>query len=150
MRRPARSPLRLSPSSKCVRRGGSRGILIVEAIISAVVIAVGLAFITRSFGTQLQALKAIEERAVLANLAQAAWLDVESAVQRGVVPVQSSVGRFAEPFEQYERIYAAVSLGDDGLLATSEVSVTVRRAEGAGPAMTLRAVWPTALVPEFW
>ena len=127
-----------------------RGLLLVEAVICAVVIAVGLSFITRAFSNQLKALRSVQEQARLSDLAQRAWLDAEREVQAGRAPAREPEGAFEAPYEAYAWSFTAAPIEGDDADRVSAVSLTVRRVGEGGSAVTLHALWPSPLVPEAW
>jgi hypothetical protein len=124
--------------------------LLVEAVVSAVAIGVGLAFITRAFSNQLKALQSVQEQAVLSDLAQAVWLDVEREVQAGRQPRREQEGTFQEPYAAYEWSFVAAELEGEENAQVSQVVLAVRRVGPGGSAVVLQALWPTGLVPAAW
>ena len=132
-------------------RRSLRGVLLVEAVLSAVVIAVGLSFITRALGGQLKALQGIEEYAVLAELAQQIMRTHEAQVQDGRVPRGPREGVFHEPYAAYEWTLNAAALDDPDLaVPASRVTLSVRRSDHPSSRFSVQAVWPTSLVPPEW
>ena len=122
-----------------------------EAVLSAVVIAVGLAFITRALGSQLNALQRVEEYAVLAELAQQAMRTHEAQVQAGRPPRGPREGAFHEPYAAYEWTLSAAELDDlDLAVPASRVTLSVFRADRPASRYAVQAVWPTSLVPPEW
>src|SRR3989338_4171041 len=89
-------------SQCCPPRRPERGVLLVEAMLSAVVIAVGLTFITRALGSQLKALQRVEEYAILRNLAQQALRTMEVDLQAGNKPRGPQGGSLVERDQDYE------------------------------------------------
>jgi Tfp pilus assembly protein PilV len=121
-----------------------QGVLLVEAVLSAVVIAVGLTFITRALGGQLNALQRVEEYASLMEAAQQAMRTMEVDVQAGKPPRRLQDGSFTWTL-------SATKLEDpDLLLDVSRVTLSVRRTDLSGPSYSVQAVWPTPLIPADW
>ena len=125
------------PAKRFSPQHPERGVLLVEAVLSAVVIAVGLVFITRALSSQLKALQRVEEYAVLAELAQQAMRTMEVDVQAGKQPRGLQDGGF-----QWALSAAALENPD-----ISRVTLSVHRTDAPGPAYTVQAVWPSSLVP---
>ena len=129
-------------------RRSLRGVLLVEAVLSAVVIAVGLAFITRALGSQLKALQRVEEYAVLTELAQQAMRTMEVDVQAGKLPRGPQDGSFDAPYQTYQWALSAAALdGRDLPFEMSRVMLSVRRADRPSAAYSVQAVWPSSVVP---
>ena len=131
------------------RCSSQRGLLLVEAVLSAVVIGVGLAFISRSLSGQLKALAAVEDYETLSTLARERLTELEDAALRGLPPPSEASGTFDEPYDSYQWEVAAVPVqgvagleDEDSNPLASEVRVTVRRRKGPSPAVQLSAVWP--------
>lgn len=139
----------LRPASRCFpQRHPERGALLVEAVLSAVVIAVGLTFITRALGSQLNALQRVEEYAVLMELGQQAMRMLEVDVQTGKPPRGPHEGSFDEPYQAYQWKRSATELEDPDLpLTVSRVTLSVRRSDHPGATYSVQAVWPSSLVP---
>lgn len=128
-----------------------RGVLLVEAMLSAVVIAVGLTFITRALGSQLKALQRVEEYAILRNLAQQALRTMEVDLQAGNPPRDPhDDGFFGEPYEDYQWKLSTTELKDQDPvppLAVSRVTLSVQRTEPPAATYSVQTVWPESLVP---
>lgn len=135
-----------------VRLASRRGLLLVEAVLSAVVIGVGLAAITRGFASHLRALRSIEESDALLALAQPALQEMEAQQS---VPASGS-GTFQPPYGAYEWTLSATPRnGPDDLKdaadkpLTSDVVLSVRRSDRpSSSAMRLTAVWPSEWVKQ--
>ena len=127
--------------------------LLVEAVISAVAIATGLVFVSRSLSGQLRALKRVEESATLVALAEAKLREVEAACPLQAVPAPPPqlVGNFAEPFEAYEWELTTASMADQRAdeMPLSTVTVAVRRAGTGTAALRLSMPWLTAWTEEW-
>src|SRR3989338_4178480 len=91
----------------------ARGVLIVEALLATVVIAVGLALITRALAGQLKALRLVEDYAMLTDLAREVFADVERSVQEGESPQREPTGEFEAPHAGYRWALSARSVEDD-------------------------------------
>ena len=139
MKRPARS-------------NSTRGLLLLEAVLAAAAIAVGLVFISRGLSGQLRALRTIEERDVLLALAHRRLLELETAreFQRPVPPDRE--GAFAPPDEAFGWTVSAMpreeeDATDDPL---ADVTVTAARLQPPSTAVRLSTVWKADQVPEQW
>jgi len=147
MGRPATSP-------------SQRGLLLVEAGLCAVVIAVGLVFISRGLANQLKALRTVDEYETLLSLAHGKLSELEAQRLAGIPqPPGRPEGSFEMADEtsstsEYQWSVAAVRREDldvdtDGRPLFSNVTLTVRRQddERRSSAVSLFAIWPTAWVP---
>src|SRR3989338_4550956 len=134
------------PANRCFPpRRPERGVLLVEAALSGVVIAVGLTFITRALGSQLKALQRVEEYAVLVELAQQALRTMEVDVQVGKPPRGPQDGSFDEPYQAYQWALSATPLDDLTLpIPASRVTLSVHRTDPPGSSYSVQAVWPTS------
>ena len=123
----------------------SSGLLLVEAVLSAVVIATGLVFITRGLSGQLRALRSIEEQTVVRALAQRTLLELEITRLLDHPAAAEASGRYAAPFEGYGWTMTATPLDESRHTmpptALSDVTVTVQRVEGGSGAARLVSVW---------
>ena len=129
-------------------RRREHGVLLVEAVLSAVVIAVGLAFITRALGGQLKALQRVEEYAVLMEVAQQALRTMEVDLQVGKSPRGPHEGSFGEPYQDYQWKLSTTELEDPDLpLEMSRVTLSVQRADPPSPSYSVQTVCPSSLVP---
>ena len=132
------------------RFSSRRGLLLVEAVLSAVIIAAGLAFISRGLGSQLQALRRVEDYDTLLTLAHNQLLQLERE-QFGGPPHPSSLnGTFPAPYQDYRWAVAATPRqGPDDLIdheerpLTSDVTFTVSRSGTPSAALQLHTVWPS-------
>ena len=128
--------------------GSRQGLLLVEAVLAAVVIAVGLVFISRGLSSQLKAVQTIDEQHTLAALAQDTLLGLESRMAAGEALAPQMEGGFDAPYDSY-RWSATMQPREDqtdarGTILAGDVFVTVRR-EAPRAAITLGAVWPQEL-----
>ncbi|MBI3083390.1 MAG: hypothetical protein HYY90_03405 [Candidatus Omnitrophica bacterium] len=158
--------------SRRARCSSSRGLLLVEAVLSAVVIAVGLVFISQGLSSQLKALRTMEEYDTLLALARRKWLELE-AERLSHLPVaqEARAGSFdAQGTGGFDTGYrwtiAAIrrpqlGMSSGGSPLFSEVTLTIRRAvtpnagaaagnERRSAAVILAAIWPSEWVPEEW
>ena len=154
------------------RCSSSRGLLLVEAVLSAVVIAVGLVFISRGLSSQLTAIRTVEEYDTLLALARRKWLELE-AERLSRLPVAQEArtgscdGQGEEgPDAAYQWTITAIrrpqlGMGSDGAPLFSEVTLTIRRTakprsgapvgnEHRSSAVLLSAIWPSEWVPATW
>ena len=131
---------------------GRRGILLVEAAISAVVIGVGLVLVSRGLATQLRAVERLEAYETLTALADTRLRSLEAERLFGIeAPTQAAEGIFEAPHEAYHwRLHAVPR---DHLGTAPEISEVTLRVWSTGPGspeMSLRALWPRTWVPEAW
>jgi len=157
------------------RRSSPRGLLLVEAVLSAVVIAVGLVFVSRGLANQLKAMETVAAYDRLLTLARRKWLELEAG-QLSVPPMneeqpRGSFGSVEEqgPDSAFQWAITAsrrpkLGLDSRGEPLMSEVTLTVSRLpqaeDGAGgsagdpgrrgPVVIQSAVWPSDWVPEEW
>lgn len=134
-----------------------RGLLLVEAVLAAVVIAVGLLFIERGLGSQLQALRAVTEYGMLTALAHDKWLELEVKWRAGHLQPEDRRGTFQAPAAAYQwRVEMALRhdlLDENQQPLTGDVLMTVQRtnrSEHASPRVRWHAVWPVDHVPPEW
>ena len=131
----------------------SRGLLLVEAVLAAAVIAVGLVLITRGLSGQLQALRSLEDHERLLALAHGKLLELESV--RGL---ERSIGleprgRFPEPdADMAWTVTATPRSVADGEPADqlSDIRLSVTHAEMPSVSTQLSEVWRAEDVPEPW
>ena len=126
--------------------GSRQGLLLVEAVLSAVVIATGLVFISRALGGQLGALRRLEEADATLALARGKLLELESLRAAGVASAARK-GTFDRPAADYgwalETGLRADVTQEDGSPAAAEASVTVTR-DGPPASAVLTALWPSS------
>ena len=138
-----------------VKSSSSRGLLLVEAVLAAVVIATGLVFISRGFSGQLRALRTTEEYDVLRALAAGKLLELEGDRLARAARSTPMDGVFQDPYTDYRWALSAAprqgqaDLKDkDNVPLTSDIALTVTRQRAPSSSVTLRAIWPTAWVPQ--
>ena len=139
MKRPAKS------------RSNTRAFLLLEATLTAVVIAVGLVFISRSLSNSLKALARIQQVDRLLRLAESALSDLEAEVQQfGTLP--SDAGTFEPPDERYRWQIASESvqhpLGDLPTEVFRAVTLTVSPVDRAVPTVRVHTIWPASWLAE--
>jgi len=137
-----------------------QGLLLLEAVLSALVIAVGLVFISRALSQQLRALHDVEQHDALLALAQGTLEELEARVQAKRAPQQIVGVPFAEPYGEAYREYRwtleATRLSadepddDQTVVRLASVALTVQRGDPPTALVTLSAIWPTAMLPEEW
>ena len=133
------------------RLNSARGVLLVEAVLASVIIAVGLSFITRGLGSQVQAFGVMEEYDTLARLAEDVLADLERQARAGQPPAREPEGAFEAPWAAYGWSITADALPEtDPDLRLARVRVRVGQADASGRAHTVTAVWPLDLVPGEW
>ena len=137
-----------------VKRSSPPGFLLVEAVFSAVLIAVGLVFINRGLSGQLQAVRTVEDYETLLSLAQSKLAELESArlFNRAIPP--DANGLFGVPYQNYRWTIRAVPREDlkndaDQPIA-AEVTITVQRAAERSSVVSLSAIWCADWVPPEW
>lgn len=141
--------------------GSRRGLLLVEAVLSAVVIATGLALISRGLGNQLKAIRTVQEYEGLLHVARGKLLTLEAERLSSMAPspapkrgtVQGTDGSGAAVTYRWEMAASPLpGLGGESDSPTfSAVTITVKP-EGAARAsvVTLSAIWQTQWVPQDW
>ena len=133
--------------------GSQRGLLLVEAVLCAVVIGVGLSLITQGLSSQLRALKGVEDYDALAALGRSKLLEWEAdRLSRPPAADEPPAGEFAAPYQGYRWLVKARKRvePDTGTTTTSEVTLTLARRDAPSTALDLTAVWPSDWVPGGW
>ena len=130
-------------------RASQQGLLLVEAVLSAVVIATGLVFISRGLGGQLRALEAVEAHETLLPLAQSKLAELEGwgLKQKTAIPARQLSGQFSEPYQAYRWTVETVphAVGPESpALTLTDVTLTVRGPGESSRAVALSAVWPAS------
>ena len=138
------------------RSASNQGFLLVEAVLAAVVIGVGLALINQGLGNQLRAVRAAEEYQTLLSLAHSQLIELESnrlpPPAAGAGPDVPTDGVFERPYQAYRwRVEArAITTEDVPWVAATEITLLVdRQPPPVGP-VRLKTVWPTSAVPDRW
>ena len=130
-------------------RGSARGLLLVEAILSAVAIAVGLVVISRGLASPLRALQAIEGYDALLAPAHSALIELETAHIFGVAGAMMRSGALSgssaygwavagSPREGPQDLKAT-----DGRALTSDITLTVDQRTASPLSVSVQAVWPS-------
>ncbi|MBI3321154.1 MAG: hypothetical protein HYZ91_02675 [Candidatus Omnitrophica bacterium] len=131
-----------------------QGLLLVEAVLAAVVIAVGIVFISRGLGSQVGALRTLEEYDTLLSLARTQLVALEGELRFGRLPSDVQQRSFEPPYEGYQWTVRATPLPEEPsnptAVSMSRVRLTVTRATGSSRVLSLSAVWPTAAIPGAW
>ena len=130
--------------------------LLAEALLSVLLITVGLVGITRGLSSQLRAFDAMQEQNHLLSLAQTFLRRLEILNVNGVLAqeITETSGVFDKPDDAYQWSIDAEMIeatqGEPTPLA--RVNVRVQRATAAGETRkaTLSAVWPAERVPPQW
>ena len=133
--------------------GSTRGLLLAEALLCAVIIAAGLVAISRGLSGQLHAIGVLQQREQLLGLARSAMAEQEMRLLSGLGP---TVGPGPIAFEAPDDSFgwtasAALVQGlpeDEPSLA--HVKVRAQRLDGTGPSAEFEAVWPGEKVPAEW
>ena len=138
-----------------VKSSSSQGLLLIEAVLAAVVIATGLVFISRGLSGQLRALRTTEEYDVLRSLANGKLVELEGDRLARASRSAPTDGMFPDPYADYHWALRATprqgkaDLKDkDNVPLTSDIALTVTRQRAPSSSVTLRAIWPTAWVPQ--
>jgi hypothetical protein len=121
-------------------------------VLSAVVIAAGLVFVTRGLGGQLRALDSVRSYDILSALAHDQLGALEARVLSGTeAPVLPSQGGFEEPYQAYRwSVDAAAREPDETGMVLSDVALTVSEGGEGARSLTIAAVWPVERVPQGW
>jgi hypothetical protein len=118
-------------------------------MLAAVVIAVGLVFITRGFSSQLKALQTVQAYETLIMLARTRLLALEA--ERVARPIAEPLreGAFDAPYQQYRWSITTQPLEDEGA-PYREMILTVRRGEDSSSTVRLSSIWPTEWILDEW
>ena len=140
-----------------------RGLLLIEAVLAAVVIATGLVFVSRGLGSQLAALRRIEEYDHLIALAGRKLAELEAQRLPGPPHLEHEARRGVFELEgdraqgdAYEWQVAAIPRPDlptdaGGHPLYSEVTLIVRHANHPrSPVVSLSEIWPNNWVLAEW
>ena len=141
-----------------------RGLLLLDAVLSAIVIAVGLVFITRGLAGQLRVLRKLEESDVLSSLAQSKLVELEAGARLTPrrLPQQITDAAFGPLYGEAAAAYRwsvhatpmdnpeSSQLSPSEVTALGQVAVTITRQDSHAILYTLRAVWPKTMVPDEW
>ena len=129
------------------------GLLLVEAVLCAVVIAVGLVFISRGFSSSLSALRAVEDFEQLLGEADGLLRNLE-AIGLADPPLPGDLRELAsvdQPGVWSARAELRTdALDDQGRQVADQVRVSGRRREDGRRTLTLTAVWPGDWIPQAW
>ncbi len=129
----------------------SPGFLLVEAIVSAVVIAVALSFISRGLSSQLRTLGRLEEYQTVLALAHGKMLELEGVLLPGGSLDAGLRGAFEDPYDAYQWEVTTDPrqdlLGEDDVQLASDVTLTVTHTQRASPSVRLGAVWLRKWLP---
>ena len=127
------------------RLASSQGLLLVEAVLSAVVIAVGLTFITRGLGGQLRALEAVEAYDKLLPLAQSKFNELEGlGLKQKAIPNSELEGNFDAPSGYHWQLEKKSHTVSSGAPALTDVTLMVFSEANPKRKVSLSGVWPTA------
>jgi len=142
-----------------VRWRSQQGVLLVEAVLSAIVIAAGLVFITRGFGHQLKALRSVEAYDRLVSLARNHLLDLEAQwlFDQPLPPDREGLFQGAEgegSSARYRWEIRATLLDalrdEDGNPFAGKVRLMVQPDRTPSEAVAVWAVWPIEWIPSEW
>jgi hypothetical protein len=124
-----------------------QGFLLVEAALSAVVIAVGLVLVSQALSSPLQALRTIGEREAMLSLANEQLLELEVRAAAGEPMPVDAQGSFEERGGGEWRLRIrpmAASVDADGTAEITEATLTVQRPGTHAPTVSLSGLWPSA------
>ncbi len=139
-----------------VKLASRQGLLLIEAILSAAVIGVGLVLISRALSGQLHVLQTVQDYDALLSLAQGKLLELESQHLSSGKPLPDiREGTFESPYQTYHwSVIAKGRLSDpldaNGNPLTSEVTLTVEQEGQIGRTLQLSAIWPNDWIPAGW
>ena len=127
-------------------RASQQGLLLVEAVLSAVVIATGLVFISRGLGGQLRALEAVEAHDTLLPLAQSKLAELEGwGLKQAAIPSRQLSGQFPEPYQAYRwKVETAPHPVGPESPPLTDVALTVQGSADSSRVVVLSAVWPSS------
>lgn len=138
-----------------MRRAGRRwqqGLLLIEAVLAAGVIATGLVLVSRALGGQLSAIGRVEERDAALALGRSKLAELEASRLAGLPDSGDRSGAFDEPFQEYEWSLQLESRGDltapDGSPLAVQASLTVRRNRAGAALASLVSLWPADWASE--
>ena len=132
-----------------MKHRASRGALIIEAGLAAVVIGVGLVYVSRSFSTHLKALQTVEQRHAMLLVARSTLREMEGRRSSGLPPFHGKEGTFPPP-DDHLRWVITVQPNLEVSPAQATVHLSVEREDRASSRVELVAVWPAAWVPDEW
>ncbi len=128
-----------------------RGFLLVEAALSAIVVAVGLVFVSRALSSELKALQVVEESSTVSPLADATLRAMSSLVQSGRTPGAKRDGAFESPNAGYRWSMSAQPLeAGDAPPRYGMITLTIRRVRDEALVSSTRALWPVEFIPAEW
>ena len=132
------------------QRSWQAGLLLVEAVLAAVVTAVGLVFISRSFSGQLKALSSVQRYDTLLLLARSTLNELEGRQLAGLTGLTQVAGMFEAPYAAYHWALEAAPREDwldpAGNPLMYEVTVSVASDAGTPSALRVSALWPSSWV----
>ena len=138
---------------RLARWRSQQGLLLLEAILSAVVIAVGLVMISRAIGSQLNVVRRMEAYDTLLVLADNKLQELDAAhLMADQAPKEDRTGEFtAKPYAWEISAINREDLDPEKKLEIAEIRVKVRRGSAANAeSVTLTELWPRSWVPETW
>lgn len=135
------------PGKRCSRRG----LLLVEAVLSATVIAVGLVFVSRGLSSQLHAVRTLEAYDTLVLLARSKMEEFEG---KRFALEQDQAGDFDPPYDAYQWDMSTTPRREpadqNGNALTKTVTCNVHSRDGHGPRYHVRAIWPASWISDGW
>jgi hypothetical protein len=135
------------------KRRWRRGLLLVEAVLAAGVIATGLVLVSRSLGGQLSAIGRVEERDAALALGRSKLAELEAARLSGVPESGEDLdGTFDQPFDAYGWSLRTEPREDltrpDGTPLAVEATLTIKKGSSGGTLASLAALWPASWTSE--
>lgn len=132
-----------------------QGFLLVEAVLSAVIISVGLVWVTRGFSSQLRAIQTIDASTELKNIAAQILLEVEGDLRESRSPQRLQKGVLELSGHSYAWIFTLQPHPDDPAIKRVILSVNSQQDSSALAASSissirLQALWPSDWIPDEW
>ncbi|MBI3088237.1 MAG: hypothetical protein HYY91_05060 [Candidatus Omnitrophica bacterium] len=126
-------------------RTGNKAFLLVEAVVTGVVMATGVAMVSRSLTTPLHALRRLQERDTLLRLADSALAALESRAMFDP-PLAVRHGVLEPPHERYEWTLRIAGESDGAARGLPEdcraVALMLREIAPPASGVTLTSLWP--------
>ena len=141
----------LQPSDSLMPRRHCRGFLLLEAILSAVVIATGLVLISRSLSSQLNALHAIDQYEALLPYAEHQWLEWEALRLATTAKATDPREGLVAGTRVHWRVTAHQRPQEEG--ASDEFFSDIHMimsGEERERSLTMEVVWPSTWASEAW
>ena len=130
-----------------------QGLLLIEAVLAAGVIATGLVLVSRALGGQASVIGRVDERDAALVLGRSKLAELEAARLAGLPASDDDRGgTFEEPFQDYAWSLQVHPRDDlvtpDGSPLAVQATVTITRSPAQTALASLTAVWPADWVSE--